>query len=188
MSKFKSIAAMVLLPAAMGTVMLPGCATSPQTSEEKQTLDIDSDSTVKTMEVVDPSLKSFLDKSVAYVIFPSVGKGGAIVGGAYGRGIVYQAGMAVGYADLSQGSVGLQLGGETYAELIAFQTQDALSNFQSNKLEFGATASAIALKSGAAAEAKWIDGVAVFFHPKGGLMLDASINGQQFTYQAKTGK
>ena len=187
MKTFKSIATMVLLPAAMSAMMLPGCSTSPTSPQEKQTLDIDSDATVKDMEVMDPSLKDFLGKADSYVIFPSVGKGGAIVGGAYGRGIVYKGGKVIGYADLSQGSVGATLGGETYAELIAFQTPDALNNFQSNKVEFGATATAIALKSGAAATARWTDGVAVFFKPKGGLMLDASINGQQFTYQAKMG-
>ena len=84
------------------------------------------------------------------MIFPEVGKAAVGIGGANGRGVVYEQGRPVGYATLTQGSVGLQLGGETYAELIVFKTSDAMASFRNGDLTLGADASATILKEGAA--------------------------------------
>jgi lipid-binding SYLF domain-containing protein len=119
------------------------------------------------------------------VIFPNVGKGAWIVGGAYGRGVVYEQGQFVGYADISQATVGLQAGGQTYTELVVFEDKASLDRFKTGKLSFAANVSAVILKSGAAASAKYTDGVAVFVKPIGGAMVEAAIGGQQFTYQPK---
>ena len=181
----KNMLALILAGSAMaGTVALTGCATSPASPAAKQTLKDDVDDTTHNLKNEDPTLENFLNNAYGYVIFPSIGKGGAGVAVAYGRGEVFAGGKMVGYADLSQGSIGLSLGGETYREIIAFENADSLATFEANKLEFEAGASAIALKSGAAADAKYTNGVAVFTMPVGGLMFDASIGGQQFTFQA----
>ena len=134
----------------------------------------------------DPSLQRFLDKAYGYAVFPSVGKGGAGVGGAYGRGVVFDHGQPVGYSDLSQVTVGFQLGGQEYAELIAFENEDALNKFKTGKFAFSANASAVALKAGAADAVNYDNGVAVFTKPEGGLMFEASIGGQKFSYKSKS--
>jgi lipid-binding SYLF domain-containing protein len=120
------------------------------------------------------------------VIFPSVGKGGVIVGGAYGRGEVYEQGQLVGYADVTQATVGAQLGGQTFSELIVFENREAMDRFKRGNFEFAANVSAVALKAGAAAAARYTNGVAVFVKPEGGAMFEASIGGQKFTFQART--
>jgi lipid-binding SYLF domain-containing protein len=134
-------------------------------------------------ETNDPSLARFLDHAVGYAVFPKVGKGAVGIGGAYGRGVLYEGGRPVGYCDLSQGSIGVQLGGQRYTEIIAFETHPALQEFKNNNLEFDAQASAVALKSGAGANAKYDDGVAVFTMDERGLMFEASIGGQRFTFE-----
>lgn len=166
-------------------LMLAGCATSPNTDAKKEELRNEAQSAVKGMKATEPGLDGLLKNAHAYAIFPSVGKGGVIVGGAYGRGEVYEKGTFIGYTDLSQANIGLQLGGQTFRELILFENAMALEKFKTGKVKFAADASAVALKSGAAATAKFTEGVMVFTEPNGGLMFEASIGGQQFTFEAK---
>jgi lipid-binding SYLF domain-containing protein len=184
----KTVLSLVLAPVLLGGfTWMAGCATAPTTPQAKRSLSDDVQDTLHDLRNEDPSLDSFLGNSYAYVIFPSIGKGGAGITGAYGRGEVFVQGKFTGYADMSQGAIGAALGGETYREIIVFENGAALADFEANKLEFEADASAVALKAGAAAMAKYNDkGVAVFAMPSGGLMFDASIGGQQFTYQAAT--
>lgn len=179
---YKSAMMTVVCAAAL---ILTGCTTAPQKPEEKAALKQDASNVMKSLTAADPNLQRFMDQSYAHVIFPSVGKGGVLVGGAYGRGIVYEQGQFVGYADLTQASIGAQLGGQTFAELICFDSKEAFERFTSNRLEFKADASAVILKSGAARAAKYTDGVAVFVRPNGGAMFEASVGAQQFTYQPK---
>jgi lipid-binding SYLF domain-containing protein len=113
-----------------------------------------------------------------------VAKGGAIVGGAYGRGEVYEQGKMVGWADLTQATIGTQLGGQSFSELILFENKAALDNFKNGKLKFAANASAVAMKSGAADSAKYTDGLLVFVEPIAGLMVEAAVGGQSFSYQS----
>lgn len=164
------------------TAAFIGCSTAPKNEAKKDQLSIDVNASIDTMSVTDPSLKDFLAKSYGYVIFPSVGKGGLIVGGAYGRGEVYEQGKLIGYADISQATIGLQAGGQAFTEIIAFENKAALDRFINNKYEVAAQASAVALSAGAAANAKYTDGVAIFTHVKGGLMAEASVGGQRFNY------
>jgi lipid-binding SYLF domain-containing protein len=126
-----------------------------------------------------------LNKSDGYVIFPTVGKGAVGIGGSYGRGEVFEHGIFVGYADISQGTIGLQLGGQTFTEVIAFADDPAMKKFESGQFAFDANASAVAMKSGAASTDTYTNGVAVFVDVQGGLMAEAAIGGQSFTYQPK---
>jgi lipid-binding SYLF domain-containing protein len=159
-----------------------GCATAPPSHEGKQDLQIDAVDALRKMEASDPSLGSFLQGSAGYVVFPHVGKGGYVVGGSYGRGVVYRAGGTIGYADITQATVGFQFGGESYMEVLAFETSEDLDRFTAGRLTFAANLSAVILKTGAAASAQYTEGVAIFAKPIGGAMVEAAVGGQQFTY------
>ena len=131
----------------------------------------------------DPSMENLFKHSAGYVIFPNVGKGAVGVGGAAGKGTVYQKGTPIGTAQMVQVTVGAQAGGQAYREIIFFENQDELDRFMENKVEFSEQASAIAVKAGAAANTNYRNHVAVFSQEKGGLMVEASLGGQKFTYK-----
>ncbi|MDO9373874.1 MAG: YSC84-related protein [Bacteroidota bacterium] len=130
----------------------------------------------------DPLMKSLFDNSYGYVLFPNVGKGAIGIGGAIGNGIVFEKGQMIGAAKLKQLSVGFQLGGQAYRQVIFFEDEAALQRFKENNFEFAAQASAVAVTKGASANIKYRDGVMVFSQQKGGLMYEASIGGQKFDY------
>ena len=168
----------------VATMFFTGCsAEPPETPEAKADLRSDTHEALRQMEDKDAGLRDFIDRSAGYAVFPKVGKGGLIVGGAYGKGEVSDHGRMIGYTELQQATVGAQLGGQTYSELIVFENQSALDRFTSGNFEFSANASAVALKSGAAKTARYENGVAVFTMPRGGLMFEASIGGQKFSFQ-----
>ena len=173
-----------LMVALLMAAMAVGCSTTPKSEEGKEDLQAGAQRAVDRMVTADPDLRSVIDSAYAHAVFPKVGKGGVIVGGAYGRGIVYEQGKMIGYADLTQASVGAQLGGQTYSELIAFENKEALERFKQNRVELSANASAVILKKGAAKAAKYENGVAVFVEPRAGAMAEASVGGQKFTYVA----
>ncbi|MEH6679190.1 MAG: lipid-binding SYLF domain-containing protein [Sediminicola sp.] len=157
--------------------------TSAQTKDDNRIMN-DAKKAKKTLLATTPGLQDFFDDSAGYVLFPNVGKGGFIVGGASGNGVVYENGTAVGMADLKKLNIGLQAGGQAIIEVIFFETATDVARFKEGDFEFSAEASAVALKSGEAVNAKYKDGVAVFALPKAGLMADASVGGQKFTYHA----
>lgn len=162
---------------------LAGCATAPTTVEDRSELKTSAAGALAEMKAADPGLGPFLDGSYGYVVFPKVGKGAYIVGGGYGRGIVYRQGKSIGYADVTQLSVGLQLGGQAFMQVIAFENPRDLDRFTAGSFDFSANVSAVILKAGAAAAAKYTDGVAVFVKPIGGAMVEASVGGQKFSYR-----
>jgi lipid-binding SYLF domain-containing protein len=175
----------ILTTFGVAALFLAGCSTEPETNADRSQLNNDASAAFNDFKTQDPKLGDLVNNSYAYAIFPSIGKGAVGVGGAYGQGEVYQGGKRVGYADMTQATVGPSVGGETYAELIVFQTPDALQAFQAGQLAFAADASAVAVKAGAAADAKWEHGMGVFIYVKGGLMTEASIGGQKFNYEAQ---
>jgi lipid-binding SYLF domain-containing protein len=177
----KTLAAALIASSAMLTV-LPGCSTAPKTSEGRADLDHDVAAAMDRFRKQDPGIDSFLSKARGYAVFPSIGKGAIGVGGAYGKGELFEMGKKAGYCDLTQASIGLALGGQAYSELIAFEDDHAINRFKGNNLQFAAQASAVALKSGATANARYADGVAVFTNGESGLMYEASIGGQKFSY------
>jgi lipid-binding SYLF domain-containing protein len=148
---------------------------------------------------------AYFDNSHGYAVFPTIGKGGIGIGGAYGKGRVYEGGKHVGDTSVTQLTVGLQLGGQAYSQIIFFEDKRAFDEFTSGNFEFGAQASAVAITAGASAAAttagssagisggkhdaktvgKYHKGMAVFTVAKGGLMYEASIGGQKFSYTAK---
>jgi lipid-binding SYLF domain-containing protein len=140
--------------------------------------------TIATFRKVDPGVDRFFQRAEGYAIFPGVGKGGYIVGGAHGTGVLFENGVPTGKVTLNQVSVGPQIGGEEYSEVIFFETPRALADFKRGKAALSAQASAVALNEGAAAVAKYRNGVAVFTRMKGGLMAEVSVGGQKFDYEA----
>ena len=148
---------------------------------------------------------AFFNSSYGYAVFPTIGKGGFVVGGAYGSGRVYQKGNYVGDTSMTQVSVGFQMGGQAYSEIIFFQDQRAFNEFTSGNFTFSGNVSAVAITAGASASAgtggstagasggkkdattagEYQKGLAVFTIAKGGLMYEASVAGQKFTYKPK---
>lgn len=153
-----------------------------QTKKDRKIM-TDAKKAKKTLLKADAGLERFFDNSAGYVLFPNVGKGGFIIGGASGNGVVYEAGEKVGMAGLKKLNVGLQAGGQSIIEVIFFETPIDLERFKEGKFQFAAETSAVALKSGIAFNAKYKEGVAVFALPKAGLMADASVGGQKFSYR-----
>jgi lipid-binding SYLF domain-containing protein len=143
---------------------------------------------VAALRKADPGLKKFFDHSAGYAVFPNVGKGGLVVGGAGGTGFVYEKGKVVGKTTLSQVTIGAQAGGQAYSEIIFFETAQALAEFKKGEWTMAAQVSAVILKSGASADAAYKDGVAVFTLSKGGAMAEASVGGQKFSYHPIGGK
>jgi lipid-binding SYLF domain-containing protein len=140
---------------------------------------------IEAFKATDPDLESFFDKAHGYAVFPSVGKAGMGIGGAYGKGVVYEKGNEIGTTTLKQVSMGFEFGGEKYREIIFFQDEKTLDDFKKGNYELGAQASAVALKKGAAKNADFDQGVAVFTQTRGGLMFDVSVGGQKFTFEPK---
>jgi len=168
---------------ALTALLLMGTIGFAQNKKDRKIMDDAVKAKTKLLEA-DSGLEHFFDKSAGYVIFPNVGKGGFIIGGASGNGVVYENGDAIGMADLKKLNIGLQAGGQAIIEVIFFETDTDLQRFTEGKFEFAAETSAVALKSGIAFNAKYKDGVAVFALPKAGLMADASVGGQKFGYKA----
>jgi lipid-binding SYLF domain-containing protein len=165
------------------TLFLFAISISAQSRKDEKIM-ADAEKAKSTLLETSPSLESFFENSAGYVLFPNVGKGGFIIGGASGNGVVYENGTAVGMADLKKLNIGLQAGGQAIIEVIFFETDVDLQRFKTEKFQFAAETSAVALKSGIAFNAKYKDGVAVFALPKAGLMADASVGGQKFSYKA----
>lgn len=170
---------------ALATGLLVSCSTAPTTPQARDELSRKAVAERQEWNRLDPGLESLAKKSHAFAFFPEVTKGGLGVGGAYGRGLVYEQGQHIGYADVTEGSIGLQAGGQTYSELVVFQTKDALERFKQNQMGFGANASAVIVNTGAATNARFVDGVAVFVRPTAGAMAEASLGGQRVTYVPK---
>jgi lipid-binding SYLF domain-containing protein len=156
----------------------------------------------KKSEVVQP----FFKNAYGYAVFPTIGKGGIGIGGSYGTGQVYQGGKVTGEVSLIKGSIGWQFGGQAFSQMIFFEDKRAYDEFTGGEFEFDATASAVAITAGAQAKAgtegasagasagpatgaqaktSYHKGMVVFTHAKGGLMYEASIGGQKFTFKPK---
>ena len=153
-----------------------------------------------------PAVQPFFKNAYGYAVFPTIGKGGFVVGGAFGKGQVYQGGKVTGEASLIKASIGFQAGGQAFSQMIFFEDKRAYDEFTSGDFEFDAAASAVAITAGvqgkvgsegatasasagpataAQAETNYYKGMVVFTQAKGGLMYEASIGGQKFSFTAK---
>jgi len=156
-------------------------AFEPDTSSEIQ---LSVAKAILDVQKKDPTIEKFFKDSAGYAVFPNVGKGGIGIGGAHGKGLVIANDKVVGQTSLSQVTIGLQLGGQVYAEFIFFKDDNALGNFKRGNFELNAQASAVAVNAGASADADYDKGVAIFTNVGGGLMFEASVGGQTFTYDS----
>ena len=133
----------------------------------------------------DADVAKWFDTAYGYAVFPSITKAAVVVGGAGGGGRVFEKGTYIGDAHVSQATIGAQLGGQSFSEVIFFETKAALDRFKENKFELSAGLSAVAAAEGKSKDAKYADGVAVFTHAKKGLMAEASVGGQKFKFTPK---
>jgi lipid-binding SYLF domain-containing protein len=131
---------------------------------------------------VDPGMRNFVAGAYGYAIYPSVGKGGFGIGGAYGKGWVYEQGHFIGTSELVQVTYGLQIGGKAYSELVVFQDERSLRDFKKGNLQLSAQVSAVAVRTGGSANASYRNGVAIFTAAEKGLMGEISVGGQQFSF------
>jgi hypothetical protein len=191
-------------PPPAAETMAPAASTEAQADEPPDVPAGDYADTIEVFRNAGAS-GSFFDHAYGYAVFPTVGKGGLVVGGARGKGQVFVGGQHVGNATLTQVSVGLQAGGQAFSEIIFFEDKRAFDEFSSGEFSFGAGVSAIAITAGASAGAgtaggaaagasatqdtattaghKYYKGMAVFTVAKGGLMYEAAIGGQKFKYE-----
>ena len=143
---------------------------------------------LKTVETLDKfkkisSLKPYFKEAKGYAIFPNISKAGIGIGGAIGKGEVFEKDEVIGSTKVTQLSIGLQLGGQAFSQIIFFKDKKDLERFTQGNFEFGASASAALITEGANASSDYSDGVAVLTFSKGGLMYEASIGGQKFSFQ-----
>jgi lipid-binding SYLF domain-containing protein len=143
----------------------------------------EAEETVGVFKQKDPELKKFFDQASGYAVFPTVAKAAVGVGGARGKGVVFENEKAVGEATLTQATIGFQLGGQAYSEIIFFEDQEALDRFKAGKFEVAAQATAVAVTVGASVNLAYSGGVAIVTMAKGGLMYEASVGGQKFSYE-----
>ena len=148
---------------------------------------------------------TFFERAYGYAVFPTIGKGALGIGGARGKGRVYAQGKYVGDTTLTQLSIGFQAGGQAYSQIVFFEDERAYREFTSGEFGFGAGVSAVAITAAASATAsttgnsagisggkkdatttgEYYKGMAVFTIAKGGLMYEAALAGQKFSYRAK---
>jgi lipid-binding SYLF domain-containing protein len=167
---------------AMLALATTGWAWDPDEVEE---YDAKAKEAIAVFKEKDESVQRFFDKSVGYVVIPTVGKAGLGIGGARGKGILYEGGVPTAVITLTQLSFGFQAGGQAYSEFIFFEDATALGDFKRGNYELGAQASAVAVTAGASADANFNGGVAIFTQAKGGLMYEASVGGQKFKVEEK---
>jgi len=160
-----------LLPAVLGLGSNPA-----------QPDDADARAVIAKFKEKDPGMARVFNHATGYAVFPTVGKGAIGIGGARGKGYVYQHGRLIGRSTLTQVSIGFQLGGQAYSEVVFLKDQAAMDSFKKGRLKLDAQASAIALTARAAGDLPYRDGVAIVTMAKGGLMYEASVGGQKFSF------
>ncbi|MEM9083926.1 MAG: hypothetical protein AAGB34_10055 [Planctomycetota bacterium] len=181
----KKIGCVLVAGASVLAVLGSGCQSKPKpltvVEGERLLLQDQAQVTISRFER-EANLRPFFERAVAYAVFPEVTRGGAGIGFSRGEGVVYEGDTLVGYADLKQATIGAQLGGQTFSELLFFEHEDVLRDFKRGNLELAAGLSAVVIDNGTVANNSFRDGVAVFTIDPSGLMLEASVGGQRFDY------
>lgn len=163
-------------------LVLAGCRVAPKNLASGKVLSAQVEEAIAEMKAKDPTIERFFERSYGYAVLPKIFKGAFWVGGAYGKGEVYQQGNLVGYCNMKQATLGFSFGGEYFREIIFFRDSEDLDEFKSEEYTFSAQATAVALTTGAAAKTDYKAGMAVFVMADKGLMVDASVGGQKFNY------
>lgn len=153
-------------------------------TEEQQELINDAQKAKKAFLHNNPKVSQLFDNAVGYVIFPNVGKGAYILGGAAGNGVVYHKGNLIGFAELRQVDIGLQIGGQAFRQAILFQTKTELDKFKEGNYKLSGNASAVIVEEGAAKGLEFRNGIAILTMPKAGAMVEVSVGGQKFDFQS----
>lgn len=174
-SPIASLSIIIATAAALGRP-LPSHAASPSDGER------DVLAVIARFKEKDPDLAKVFREAYGYAVFPTVGKGGIGIGGARGKGYVYEQERLIGRSTLTQLTIGFQLGGQSFSEVVFFKDRAALDDFKRGRLKLDAQASAIALTARAAADLSYREGVAIVTVAKGGLMYEASVGGQKFSF------
>lgn len=165
-------------------IAITSCGPGKNSSGDADTLREDVMEAKAAMIQADKNVEELFETSAGYAVFPNVGKGAYIIGGASGNGIVFENGSAVGYSNLKQVDIGLQVGGKAYREVLFFKTDQALEDFKNGEYELSGNASAVILERGKSKTIKFQDGVGVATMPKAGAMVGVSVAGQRFQYTA----
>lgn len=161
---------------------LAGCATAPPKRESKAVLKAECDEAIALFKAKEPAINKFFQSAYGYAVLPKIFKAAFIGGGAYGRGQVYERGQMIGFCDMKQATLGFSFGGEFFREIIFFRERDDLAQFMNGKFTMSAQITGVALTAGAAGKADYKYGMAAFIDTDAGLMVDASLGGQHFTY------
>ncbi|WP_240686592.1 lipid-binding SYLF domain-containing protein [Algoriphagus formosus] len=179
---FTNTRSMKLFLLCLSFLMISTFANAQSSKKDQQIIEDSQEAKAEFLED-DPSMSELFENAYGYIILPNVGKGGLGVGGAAGNGVAYEQGEFVGFAKMTQITIGFQAGGQAYSEVVFFEDEESWDRFKTGKIEMAAQVSAVAAASGASANAKYVDGVAVFTRTKGGLMYEASVGGQQFKFR-----
>lgn len=164
---------------AAATLGMLACGHVPTQPGARADLRRDAEQTIARMQAKDPSLKSVMDGAVGYIVFPRVGEAGFLIGGGAGNGVLFEGGQPSHFAELKQLQAGALAGGQKYSEIVVVRDQRALDDLKTGRYDFSAKASAIIVRTGAATNATFEKGVAVFVDPTSGAMVNASIGGQK---------
>ena len=159
-------------------VVLPLAASA----DSQQQMIEEANAALAAFQEADSSITQVMQQASGYAVFNSVGKAGIGVGGAHGKGVLFEGGEAVGRTRLTQLSIGWQLGGQVYSEAIFFENEQALLDFKKGNFALGAQVSAVAAAAGASLAAPYSKGVKVITHTKTGLMYEATVSGQKFKF------
>ncbi len=170
----------IWLAALAAILLMPACASSPKNSEQRAELGEHVRRTLDRFREADPDLITAMSRAHGFAVIPRVAKAGAGVGAAHGWGEVFERGRHVGYAEVTQATVGLQLGTQHYSELILFDDEAAMQRFQTNPLSF--TAQTNSAGPGMLADAGTHEGVRVCTLSQDGVMLEISLGGQSLKF------
>lgn len=163
-------------------LVIAGCRVAPENAASGKVLSAQVEEAIAEMKAKDPGIDRFFERSYGYAVLPKIFKGAFVVGGAYGKGEVFEQGQMVGYCNMKQATLGFSFGGEYFREIVFFRDKEDLDQFKSEEYTFSAQVTGVALTSGAAAKADYKAGMAVFIMAEEGLMVDASLGGQKFNY------
>jgi lipid-binding SYLF domain-containing protein len=179
---------LTLLVAAASILFVPACGGDKKDAKSAGSEPVERvkgvDETIALFKQKHPSIEKLFSSSAGYVVFPSIGEGAFIIGGGGGNGEAFEGGTYVGHVSIHEITVGAQVGGQSYSQVVFFETPVDFKRLKDNSFQFGAEVTAVAADAAAAKNAEFKDGVIAFIIPRKGLMASASVGGQKLDYTA----